>query len=108
LKFPIPVRKVRKYRKTLRSKSTPKITIIGRDLAFKSAYNQNLGKSASDLRLRRSPPKISPSKQELNLDKLKSKSLSQELDSEELIDKSLEKKEELDEIVKDSVEGASK
>ena len=43
LKYPKPVRKVRKYRRTLRKKNAPSVDIIGREKAFKSIYSGFIG-----------------------------------------------------------------
>jgi len=40
LKYPKPVRKVRKYRRTLKKKNAPSVDITGRDKAFKSVYSE--------------------------------------------------------------------
>ncbi|MFX1278482.1 MAG: hypothetical protein ACFFA3_03645 [Promethearchaeota archaeon] len=101
LKYPKQVRKVRKYRKTLKRKSTPNIIILGSSAAFKVVYNENLGKSSSDFRLKRSSKPILSPKKELSTDKAKSTQSSEKLESEALIDKSIEKKSELDKLVDD-------
>jgi len=46
LKYPKPVRKVRKYRKTLKKKKSPNVDITSREKAFKSLYKKH---SSSDL-----------------------------------------------------------
>lgn len=50
LKYPKPVRKVRKYRRTLTRKNEPIVNIIKRESAFKKAYNQEIHKTSSFLR----------------------------------------------------------
>lgn len=40
LKYPVPVRKVRKYRKSLDKKEAPKVVIMDRERAFKSTYQK--------------------------------------------------------------------
>ncbi|MBY8985431.1 MAG: hypothetical protein KGD65_10205, partial [Candidatus Lokiarchaeota archaeon] len=98
LKFPKQVRKVRKYRKTLRRKDAPSITIIGRESALKSRYNENLGKDTSDLKLKRSPGIAKPIEQKITPDK----PLEQKMEPDQLTEKVIAKKEELDDLVKDS------
>ena len=44
LKYPIPVRKVRKYGKTLNDSVNPKVPILPRDKAFKMKHGNNLKK----------------------------------------------------------------
>ncbi len=102
LKYPRPVRKVRKYRKTLRKKEMPSIGIVGREAAFKSIYNKEVGSFPSDIKLKRTQPKIKTTEQKEIPDKVKTKKLEQEMESDKLIDKSIEKKEELDELVDQS------
>ena len=98
LKFPKQVRKVRKYRKTLRRKDAPNISIIGRESGFKSRYNENLGKDTSDLKLKRSPGMTKPIGQKITPDK----PLEQKMEPDQLTEKVIAKKEELDDLVKDS------
>ncbi|MFX1410911.1 MAG: hypothetical protein ACFFA6_11185 [Promethearchaeota archaeon] len=107
LRYPRPVRKVRKYRKTLRKKDAPSTPIIARERAFKGAYKHELSAVAS-------LAKVSPAVQKTIPDKLKtkttpttepkSKALGEKIEQDELIAKSLEKKEELDELVKKAVD----
>ncbi|TFG08339.1 MAG: hypothetical protein EU539_02580 [Promethearchaeota archaeon] len=42
LKYPKPVRKIRKYRKTLKKQNDPKVNIIGRTEAFKEKFNAKI------------------------------------------------------------------
>ncbi len=55
LKYPKPVRKVRKYRRTLKKKKIPSVDITGRDKAFKSVYsgfistNLKKGKTSTEI-----------------------------------------------------------
>jgi len=44
LKYPKPVRKVHKFKRTLKRKSTPSVDIISRDDSFKSLHKEGLGK----------------------------------------------------------------
>ncbi|MFX1312316.1 MAG: hypothetical protein ACFFHD_06855, partial [Promethearchaeota archaeon] len=64
LRFPKPVRKVRKYRRTLKRKSKPSVKIIKRNTAFKSIYAAELGKSSRLLRLKPSTRKGTAKKEE--------------------------------------------
>ncbi|MFX1570786.1 MAG: hypothetical protein ACFFCV_20805 [Promethearchaeota archaeon] len=102
LKFPKQVRKVRKFRKSLKYKTAPKTPIIGKETAFKIAYNENLGKSTSDLKLKRHPGVIKPKVQKIPSDKGPEKPLEEPMEPNQLTEKILEKKEELDKLVKDS------
>ncbi|MFW9876000.1 MAG: hypothetical protein ACFFG0_23100, partial [Candidatus Thorarchaeota archaeon] len=60
LKYPKQVRKVRKYRKSLKRKSAPSVHVIGRESAFRSHYNDNLGKSTSNLKLKHHAGSVIP------------------------------------------------
>ena len=99
-KFPKAVRKVRKYRKSLKRKSTPSVHIIGREAAFKSHYNENLGRLTSDLKLKHRPGTRKPMKQKITPDK----PLEQKMEPDQLTEKAVEKREELDKILKDSLD----
>jgi len=50
LKYPRPVRKVRKYRRTLARKKEPTVLITDREKAFKKEYSKELHKTSSFLR----------------------------------------------------------
>ncbi|MFW9900561.1 MAG: hypothetical protein ACFFDY_04665 [Candidatus Thorarchaeota archaeon] len=102
LKYPKQVRKVRKFRKSLRRASAPKIPVIGRESSFKIVYNNNLGKFTSDLKLKRHPGTIKPKIKKLAPDELPEKSLEDGKEQSQLIEKSIEKKEELDNLIKDT------
>ncbi|MFX0143815.1 MAG: hypothetical protein ACFE9C_07040 [Candidatus Hodarchaeota archaeon] len=56
LKYPKPVRKVRKYRRTLTKKKEPTVIIANRESAFKKEYKQELQKSSSFLKGKPSEP----------------------------------------------------
>jgi len=45
LKYPIPVRKVRKYRKTLTSEKKPDMSIISQKYAFNKSFQEELNKT---------------------------------------------------------------
>lgn len=102
-KYPKTVRKVRKYRRTLRKDKSPATPIISKEIAFKGEYNRELSKTSDFL-------KIKPTEQESISDSFNNKSLVQKspsysgekLESDQLIQKALEKKEELDKLVKNS------
>ena len=93
LKYPRQVRKVRKFRKTLRKKSAPDVIIIDRERAFSRAYRRELSGTAKFIKTK--PSEISPPK------KIASKAQEPKLEQEQLISKSIEKKEELDKLIKD-------
>ena len=57
LKYPVPVRKVRKYRKTLKKKVSPALEIMSRTEAFKMIYKTKLGNIATELKSK-TPKKI--------------------------------------------------
>ena len=50
LKYPIPVRKVRKYRKTLTSEKEPEIRVINRKYAFNKSFQEELNKTSKFLK----------------------------------------------------------
>ncbi|MFX1379890.1 MAG: hypothetical protein ACFFA4_12445 [Promethearchaeota archaeon] len=50
LKYPKPVRKVRKYRRTLAKKNGPTTFILEREKAFKKEYDRELAKTSSFIR----------------------------------------------------------
>lgn len=50
LKYPVPVRKVRKFRKTLMKEETPKKPIKAREKAFEDVYQEELKKSSKFIR----------------------------------------------------------
>ena len=102
LRYPRPVRKVRKYRKTLRKTNAPNTPIVDRERAFNGAYKRELSAVATIA-------KVSPAVQKTIPDKLekastppaevKPKALEEKIEQDKLIEKSLEKKEELDKLV---------
>ncbi|MFX1344029.1 MAG: hypothetical protein ACFFAI_02895 [Promethearchaeota archaeon] len=98
LKYPRQVRKVRKYKKSLKRKSAPSIPIIGREASFKSHYNESLGKSTTNLKLKRHPGMVTPLEQKMPSEK----SIEQKMEPDQLTEKAIEKKEELDDLVKNS------
>jgi hypothetical protein len=108
LKFPKQVRKVRKFRKSLKRKAAPNVVIIGRESAFKTHYNANLGKFTRDLKLKRHPGTAKTVEQKLPPQKEVKKSLEPKIEQEKLTEKVMEKKDELDDLIKDSSKDASK
>lgn len=50
LKYPVPVRKVRKYRKTLPRERDPSVNIISRDRAFNRKFQKEVDKSSKFLK----------------------------------------------------------
>ncbi|MFX1393595.1 MAG: hypothetical protein ACFFAH_08470 [Promethearchaeota archaeon] len=50
LKYPKPVRKVRKYRRTLKKKKSPDIPILGRNIAFDELYKGKLETIGSEVK----------------------------------------------------------
>ena len=62
LKYPIPVRKVRKYRKTLNQIDNPKVPILPRDKAFKITHGKYLKKTDKALKGALPKPKPIPDK----------------------------------------------
>lgn len=67
-KYPVPVRKVRKYRKTLNKSEDPKRSITTKKAAFKKLYNKEIGKSTGLLKSK-SPEKAAEGKIE-NISKI--------------------------------------
>ncbi len=103
LKYPRPVRKVMKYKRTLRRSQTPDVAIMPRDVAFSMVYKHELAASSKLLKIKPSEAKKPTIAGKGVAEKPPDKIEEKEIDSEELITKSLEKKEELDELVKDTI-----
>ena len=68
LRYPKPVRKVRKYRRSLKKKSAPSIDIIDREKGFKKVYSEELGKTSKSL-------KSKMAEETLVMEKIKKKSI---------------------------------
>ena len=66
LKYPKPIRKVRKYSRTLRKTKVSKTDVLDREKAFRTGYNDTTGKSSKYLRGK-------PSLEEAKFDKLMEK-----------------------------------
>jgi len=94
LKYPRPVRKVIKYRKSLNRSNVPNIVIVSREKSFKNAFGHETSssiksynqKSAGTPLVVEKAPKLVESKMESGV----------------LIEKSIEKKAELDKLIADS------
>ena len=61
-KYPKPVRKVRKYRKTLKKTNSPRVDITAREKAFKGEYQNELAKSSKLLKGKRAEVTSIPDK----------------------------------------------
>jgi len=99
LKYPKPVRKARKFKRSLKRKNKPQVLIIPREIAFKRSYNKELSETSKLVKTSRIGVKeslIGISEKPLK----QTEKLEPKMTSDELIDKSIEKKSELDDIVK--------
>ena len=96
LKYPRPVRKVIKFRKSLRRSNIPNVVIVSRENSFRNLYRHEVSGSVKTYREKSGG---TPSQQ-----KLEPKSVAPVIESEELIKKSIEKKEELEKIISDSLD----
>ncbi|MCK4780088.1 MAG: hypothetical protein KAT57_07870, partial [Candidatus Lokiarchaeota archaeon] len=106
LKYPRPVRKVRKFKRTLNKSSAPDTPIMPREIAFKKSYNKELSGTSKSLRLKAGGTKVTKV-----IEKFKKKpelAVETKIDSDQLINTSLEKKSELDKIVDNSLDGNTK
>ncbi len=105
LRYPRPVRKVRKYRKTLRKTNAPSTPIVDRERAFKGAYKREIAAVATIAKVSPAVQKTIPDKLKTTAPKqtppaeVKTKTLEEKIEHDKLIEKSLEKKEELDKLV---------
>ena len=98
LKYPKPVRKARKFKRSLKRKNMPKVLIIPREIAFKKSYNRELSEPSKLIKTSRIGVKerlIGISEKPLK----QTEKLELKMTSDELIDKSIEKKSELDKLV---------
>jgi hypothetical protein len=95
LKYPRPVRKVIKFRKSLKRSNMPNVVIVSRENSFRNVYNHEVSTNIKTYQGLSGgmpiPQKIAP------------KSVEPMVESEELIKKSIEKKEELEKIISDSL-----
>ena len=99
LKYPRPVRKVMKYRRTLNRSRAPEVAIMPQKVAFQKAYDHELAETSKSLKIKSSEIKKPKVTDEGAIGKQTETSIEQNIDSEELITKSLEKKKELDKMV---------
>ena len=100
LKYPKPVRKVRKFKRSLDRKNEPNIVIVPRDVGFKKSFNRELTESSKLLNLK--GVDLKESTQELTSTPQKAMANTEaKMSTDDLIDKSLEKKSELDKLVKE-------
>jgi len=97
LKYPKPVRKVRKFKRTLHKSSAPDVPIMPREIAFKKSYNNTLGNEGKFLRLKPGGTRVSKVIEKFK--KQPEPTGETRIDSDQLITTSLEKKEELDKLV---------
>ena len=98
LKYPKPVRKTRKFKRSLKRKNKPQVLIIPREIAFKRSYNKELSETSKLVKTSRIGVKerlIGISEKPLK----QPEKLEPKMTSDELIDKSIEKKSELDKLV---------
>ena len=110
LRYPRPVRKVRKYRRTLRKTNAPSTPIVDRERAFKGAYKREIAAVATIAKVSPAVQKTIPDKLRTTAPKqtppaeVKTKALEEKIEQDKLIEKSLEKKEELDKLVEKAKE----
>ncbi|MFX0028939.1 MAG: hypothetical protein ACFE8B_07005 [Candidatus Hermodarchaeota archaeon] len=98
LKYPRPVRKVRKYKRTLNRKNEPQVVIIPRESGFNKSYNRELAESSRLIKLKGA--ESTGKAAELGGSKIKQQQkLEKEMTSDQLIESSIEKKTELDKLV---------
>ena len=102
LKYPRPVRKVRKFKRTLNKSTAPDVIIMPRDVAFKKTYNRITAETSKLLNIKPLFSKAGKNVEEVGVDKQTEIVLEKKVDSDELISKSLEKKEELDKLIKET------
>lgn len=107
-KYPRPIRKVMKYRRTLRRSQAPDVAIMPQNVAFNLAYNQEIANSSKMLKIKPGEAIKPPTIEKKAMEKSSDKAMEEKVGSEELISKSLEKKEELDKLVQDTTGKESK
>ncbi|MFX1374251.1 MAG: hypothetical protein ACFFA0_00425 [Promethearchaeota archaeon] len=98
LKYPKPVRKVRKFKKTLNKKSAPDVVILPQIAAFEKSYKRELGDASKIIKLKGGGPMMAKSVKTRG-SKEQPKIIEEEINSDELIKASLEKKSELNDVV---------
>ncbi|MFW9942147.1 MAG: hypothetical protein ACFFFT_14005 [Candidatus Thorarchaeota archaeon] len=98
LKYPKPVRKTRKFKRSLNRKNDPQVLIVPRNIAFNMVYNRELSESSKLIKTSRigsKEPSLGTSEKSLR----QAEKMEPKLSSDELIDKSIEKKTELDKLI---------
>lgn len=100
LKYPRPVRKVRKFRRTLGRKQSPNVLILDRERAFRRIYSREV---SGIIKLHKTKALESPLEK-----KLESEPSENRMESEQLITESIEKKTEIDKLVKESLKESLK
>jgi hypothetical protein len=96
LKYPRPVRKVIKFRKSLRRSNIPNVVIVSREKSFRNHYRHEVSGSVINYKEKSGRVPL--------LQKAEPKVVEPVIESEELIKKSIEKKEELEKIITDSLD----
>jgi hypothetical protein len=99
LKYPRPVRKVIKFRKSLKKSAIPNVVIVSRENSFRNMYGHEVSRSIKGIK---GKTVIIPLQKESS-----PKPAGSLIESEELIQKSIEKKEELEKVIKDSLDKKS-
>jgi len=94
LKYPRPVRKVIKYRKSLKRSNVPNVVIVSRESSFKNAFGHE---TSSSIKFYKQKSVGTPL-----VEKKAPKLVESKMESGELIEKSIEKKSELDKLIADS------
>ena len=108
LKYPKPVRKVRKFKRTLNKSNAPNVVIIPSEVAFKKAYKRNLGDTPKSIMIKPSKSIASKGPEKGGSTKQTKTALEENVSSDELIKTSLEKKSELDKVVDKSLDDTAK
>ena len=96
LKYPRPVRKVRKFKRTLNKRRTPDVVIVSREKSFKNIYKKELSDTSKFVKLKHSESKVIGKGESVKQPKT---SLEIKINSDQLIKTSLDKKSELDKLV---------
>lgn len=95
LKYPRPVRKVIKFRKTLTRSNIPNVVIVSRENSFRNVYNHEVSSNIKTYQEKSGT---------LLQQKIAPKPVESIREPEELIKKSIEKKGELEKIIADSLD----
>ncbi|MFX1426491.1 MAG: hypothetical protein ACFFBE_08560 [Promethearchaeota archaeon] len=85
LKYPKPVRKVRKYKKTLRRKKLPNIPILNRELAFRGIYKRSTTTASTYYKEK----SIGHKTDETSIKTMSSTSIEKDIEQDQLIKNSL-------------------